>query len=738
MAGTGLGRGADRDFRSQVGQVATPGGGNLPTIHISSMNAQVYDRLAGDLLRVAGVGHDMLDNRAQQEGAREGALAAQSGTPGLKSFETIRGRAYNAAATQAFVTSLDTAALVKLDEVTKRNPADPGAVKREISAYTAGVLAEIRKVNPQAAATYENRMMSRTLPAIEAAKSARSKIAKDTAEAAIVKHSVVQNGEIRKLANNLFSKDQGVASAAGGELARLQAEHMKLYGLKDAEGKPLFSRKQRAKAQVEFRDNVLSQATISAFRNSKDKTAAYMRFVNGQYKIRVNSGPDPKGASLTRYLSGKGPSHWTGLTKTYRNNYHAMMQSPETPTFIKRGLRIYSGARSIPHQARLFKRAVAKYGSVAAARKHVAPPGRSNHNHGNAVDLSYNGVRLGKPGTEEATRWIHANAKQYGFYFRMSHEPWHMEHRKGGKSYPAPDVVNEVEVSGSMSPEAFKRTVAEMEGIIKFDNYTADRKMKFEEKELEFEQDKNEADLARRIFAPEKGEAKVTAEEIRLAIHDRNIGGAEGRSLMKTLTTENPEKSDPYVRKEALMRIQEDDPKAARDYVIANYDKLTYSDARQLFADILSMKMRSPLTNEQTNYLNSLEDLMKPTSFAAIDDPGEGARLALAKIEFRKRVKEGEQAADVFKDLADRGSRAAFAGILAKTNKLLRPRFAVMGTGNEAHMLRVPDTLKVLRRKRRLKTINEAAYQRQRDLVLEWDDVQREMARAKAAREAAK
>jgi len=48
-----------------------------------------------------------------------------------------------------------------------------------------------------------------------------------------------------------------------------------------------------------------------------------------------------------------------------------------------------SGYRSPARQAELFARAVQKYGSPAAARKWVAPPGRSRHNLGLAVDLSY-------------------------------------------------------------------------------------------------------------------------------------------------------------------------------------------------------------------------------------------------------------------------------------------------------------------------------------------------------------
>lgn len=78
-------------------------------------------------------------------------------------------------------------------------------------------------------------------------------------------------------------------------------------------------------------------------------------------------------------------------------------------------LRITSGFRSVQRQQQLFDAAVKKYGSVAKARKWVAPPGKSNHNHGNAADLSGD------------LDWAHANAGRFGLTFPLPHEKWHIE-----------------------------------------------------------------------------------------------------------------------------------------------------------------------------------------------------------------------------------------------------------------------------------------------------------------------
>lgn len=79
---------------------------------------------------------------------------------------------------------------------------------------------------------------------------------------------------------------------------------------------------------------------------------------------------------------------------------------------------IISAYRSEEHQQELYDKAVAKYGA-AEAGKWAAPPGRSNHNHGLAMDLRY--------GSEAARKWVHQNAARFGLNFPMAHEPWHIE-----------------------------------------------------------------------------------------------------------------------------------------------------------------------------------------------------------------------------------------------------------------------------------------------------------------------
>lgn len=130
-------------------------------------------------------------------------------------------------------------------------------------------------------------------------------------------------------------------------------------------------------------------------------------------------GAHPKPAiDLTPYLAGgKDKSHLDGMGWDLKSRLASMIN--DMPPELQKAIKINSGYRSPERQAELFKEAVAKYGSEEAARKWVAPPGNSQHNHGNAADLD-----VSNPAVKA---WVHANAAKYGLGFPMGHEPWHIE-----------------------------------------------------------------------------------------------------------------------------------------------------------------------------------------------------------------------------------------------------------------------------------------------------------------------
>jgi hypothetical protein len=127
---------------------------------------------------------------------------------------------------------------------------------------------------------------------------------------------------------------------------------------------------------------------------------------------------DPNTQALLAALTpGKDASHVSGLSGDFQGRLSRMFS--EMPPELRGQMRINSGARSVERQAQLYADAVRKYGSPTAARKWVAPPGRSRHNHGVAADLHY--------GNDAVREWAHQNASKYGLRFPMGHEPWHVE-----------------------------------------------------------------------------------------------------------------------------------------------------------------------------------------------------------------------------------------------------------------------------------------------------------------------
>ena len=125
------------------------------------------------------------------------------------------------------------------------------------------------------------------------------------------------------------------------------------------------------------------------------------------------------------------PDSFSGMADPFQQALMQMLQN--APAEVKLG--ITSGYRSPEVQARLWEEALAKYGSEAEARKWVAPPGNSQHNHGNAADLKYL--------SPEAQAWVHENAANYGLSFPLDNEPWHVElaTARGGHQQPSPNAL---------------------------------------------------------------------------------------------------------------------------------------------------------------------------------------------------------------------------------------------------------------------------------------------------------
>ena len=167
----------------------------------------------------------------------------------------------------------------------------------------------------------------------------------------------------------------------------------------------------------------------------------------------VNLGDHVVGAdnSLISYLSkGKPQSYISDLNPEFSTRISKMIAA--APPEIRAKIKIDSGARTPQRQYELIKAKLprqdianldgfvsrmgvekgtaawaAAFPKAAQARgigKMIALPGRSLHQHGNAIDFARD---------PEAEAWMHKNAGKFGLYYPMNYEPWHIE-LIGGRS----------------------------------------------------------------------------------------------------------------------------------------------------------------------------------------------------------------------------------------------------------------------------------------------------------------
>lgn len=181
---------------------------------------------------------------------------------------------------------------------------------------------------------------------------------------------------------------------------------------------------------ADYYKKVLGQAQTSNFRFNPEEATAAKTFLQSR--------------------TDKDASHITGMNDGFAVKVSRLLQA--APPEIRDKLGIFSGARSQERQAELWEAAKKKYGSSAEARKWVAPPSGvegstgSQHNHGDAADLAFDGQSLSRA-PKEVVDWLHQNAGRFGLKFPLSNENWHIEDdgTRGGKARQTvdPELVKE-------------------------------------------------------------------------------------------------------------------------------------------------------------------------------------------------------------------------------------------------------------------------------------------------------
>lgn len=144
---------------------------------------------------------------------------------------------------------------------------------------------------------------------------------------------------------------------------------------------------------------------------------------------RIKNKKEPTSAEIV-YVTGVGGRH-IPIHRLAATAWGEMVNAARMAGFPAPLLLPTSGYRSVAHQTRIWKAALARYGSETIARQYVAKPGFSAHHSGRAMDLwlgiNNDSTNIPKQRQLPIYRWLVANAHKFGFY-PYDAEPWHWEY----------------------------------------------------------------------------------------------------------------------------------------------------------------------------------------------------------------------------------------------------------------------------------------------------------------------
>lgn len=728
----------------------------IPRIQFSTGSAKALRDFSFDMFNVSSRMEDQLDEQATAEATVEGALAGATGNFETVDYNTIRGRAFNQAGIQAFVSTLETRSIAQMSALQTQFANDPEGLRNAIDLYTQGVAEEIDKVSPGAGVQYRQRQTVRGLPAVEAARDNAYRLTKDQAEASLIQSQIALNAEVKTHATDLFSDNPARSQAAANAIGIVREEIFRVYNAVDpVTGRPLYTEVERATAVQKFNDDVMSSATLSWFDQHEDKTAAYLEFTSGDFAINFDTSP----AKVDIRDATGGKIRDLPITETVQNQ----LSTAVTATDPSLGVMLVSGGQVDADTARndaiekLEAAGVEPTEDAIAAEVEKVRTGSERHDHGEAGDIVL--TRNGEPITPAEDPELYArflqNAAASGFT-GIGHYDWGVH--VGGGDTPmmwGPDTkrasvdpvfgeairmgwanpidtqggVEAVSVSDTMSDKAINAIDSEMRSQISFANTQADRLDREEQAEIVARQDLNSFDLSNRLYAGGLPDAdgniipRLTRADVTNAIEDQNLTPTQGRALIKALTVEAPKTSDRTTFDEALARMYEGEN--IYQFVLDNSSRLSAADSSTLLGRNHSLNVTGEGTlsrNDQFQFDN-LKDVLTPDGLMAVIDPSADARKFSALDEFRIRVSEGEDSREVAAEIKERSTRDFQSITNSKLDALVFPRF-YLPSQSKPGQVDIQATAIALQSASDQNKISNASYRRQMLLLRNWDTLQ--------------
>lgn len=750
----GVINGQERKFSDQAPAVG--GGSSIPTVQFSVGNARVLADFSRTLFGLSSQFEDQLDQQAEAEASKAGAVAGLSGETEEQSYETLRGRAYNKAMLETFVTTMDTQTMVGVERLKQQYYDNPVALEGALNDYLGGKADELEKVAPGAGAAFRARSTARALPAVEAARDTRFKMTQDQAEASIIENEVALLGSIKQNAGGLFSKNPAQSSAASSAVMQSVNEYMRIYDAVDpTTGKPLFDEATKAKVRVNLRDKVLSEATLAWFGNNNNSVDAYLNITDPDFKMNITSFGGYKGklpAGMRNNNPGNikyvGQRDAVGPSKnTDQGDAQAVYATAEDGMAAMYNLLMkkYAGGKVTTMQI------IAEAGgwtpainSTAAERNRVTQIAANiARNAGIGVN---DDINLGDP--QSAKKFMRAlMLQEHGKASNLYTDDMIMAAVTGqrkGQSAIGTDLRGQSEVgkdfslplAQSMSPQAYENLMQDARQRITFKNTMDDRARVAEERQIKATQEKIANEVSTRIYNagdkdPVTGEAikPITGVQIAELARQGLLDQDKAQAFQRALAVEKPDRSDDAVYRELQRRMYAGED--VENDILAAGDKLSKTDGNSLLNKNRELKEQDGgFSKEENFHYQQLDKLLTPDTNMAALDPSRQQRRYDALDEFRRRVKEratsGEKLDDIARDIAGRAAVDLSNLSSDAINKLVLPRFSVADTAKGGRRIDIAASKKNLKSALDTNKITLEQAQEQALLLQQWDEAQRQ------------
>lgn len=738
----------DRKFSTE--RIPGLAAAQIPTVQYSSGNARALQEFSRNLYSMSNQYEDQLDQQADAEATNAGAIAGSTGDFELQNYGTIRGRAFNKAAVETYASTLDTQAIIRLNEIQTKYWNDPAGMAKAQQDYISGVSEELKKTSPEQAIAFKNRNLVRAQPGVEQARDNVFKLTRDEADAALITNETATRALAKSASADLFSTNPERSRAAAKSLEQVQNDYLKIFDAIDpGTGKPLYAADERAKARAQFRDLVQTEASNAWFNAQPNKSEAYLKMMSGDFKIRLNASND----QVQIHMVNQGATRNDPLKPELQNqlkaaaaatgDYSISVQSggQETAEEVAAGIGARTGSVRHDHGGAGDMRLVANGKVLDMATDREAYLKFAE----NLAAAGVTGI-----GIDEAKGYIHAGGgSQASWGYRgksNSHAflPSDFDAAiEAGRKRHAEDPIDtepstvEVPLKDTMSETAWSSLDADMRAQITFSNQQTDRQREEAARVQKETQNQVSFDYTSRALMRGKVDPQTkqlitppSGDEIRTAVRNGLITGDDGAAIIRTLNTARPAVSDETTLRDIQTRIYAGED--TYSLIVNAGSKLTSDDAASLLATNNSVvrNQNGEFNADQKYYLSTLKTRLGADNLFSgnkMFSAAEQNRVAQALDEYRTRVLDPNNplsASEVSNDIATRATNEAAGAADGRLSSMVMPRFSVPVTGQ--YRIDILASKKALIAASNAGKLSPAELKFQALRLKEWDDAQQE------------